>query len=148
MSEPGSILLVEDSADDIELAMLAFERHGIAGRVTVALDGEEALDFLRGLGRFADRAGGRHPRMILLDLKMPLVNGLELLREIKADQRTRKIPVVAMTSSRDERDVETAYDLGVNGYVAKPADFNEFIELVGLLKRYWLEVNEPPPDSV
>ncbi len=147
MSESGSILLVEDSADDIELAMLAFERHGIAGRVAVALDGEEALDFLRGRGRFADRVGERHPRMILLDLKMPLVNGLELLREIKADQRMRKIPVVAMTSSRDERDVETAYDLGVNGYVAKPADFNEFVELVGLLKRYWLEVNEPPPDS-
>ncbi|MBI4897825.1 MAG: response regulator [Actinobacteria bacterium] len=148
MDESDSILLVEDNADDIELAMLAFKRHGIADCVNVALDGGEALDFLRGRGRFADRAGAPNPRVILLDIKMPLVNGLELLREIKADQRTRKIPVVVLTSSRDERDVETAYDLGVNGYVAKPAGFSEFVDLIGLLKRYWLEVNESPPDSV
>lgn len=147
MPDRQQILLIEDNPDDVELTMHAFARHGIDGVVTVALDGEEAIDFLRRRGRFADRAQGREPRMILLDIKMPLVNGLEFLREVKADALMRRIPVIALTSSRDERDVDTAYELGVNSYVTKPASFEEFVGLVELLKRYWLEVNEPPTGS-
>lgn len=144
MSEPAAVLLVEDNADDVELAMIAFERHGVKHRVVAVSNGDEALDYLRGRGGFADQPVVVQPRLILLDLKMPVHGGLELLRELKSDAATKVIPVVALTSSRDERDIATAYAYGVNSFLAKPVDFNDFVELVGLIKLYWLELNESP----
>ena len=139
------ILLVEDNPDDVELAMHALKRHNIANLIHVARDGAEALDYLFGTGAYADRDVNDHPKVVLLDLKLPKVDGLEVLRRIKSDPRTKRIPVVMLTTSREERDVLASYDSGVNSYITKPVDFEQFTEAVRQLGLYWLILNEPPP---
>jgi CheY-like chemotaxis protein len=132
--EAVELLIVEDNPDDLELALRALKKHNLANRVHVARDGAEALEFL---------AGDVTPRVILLDLKLPKVDGLEVLRRIKTDERTRAIPVVVMTSSREEQDVVESYRLGVNSYVVKPVEFDEFVRAVSELGMYWLLLNHP-----
>lgn len=145
MSEPVEILLVEDNADDVALTLNAFTAHHLGNRIHVARDGEEALEFL--FGRGADPRP--HPRLVLLDLKLPKIDGLQVLQKIKEDQRTRSIPVVVLTSSKEERDIVESYRLGVNSYIAKPVDFDQFIEAIRLMGMYWLLVNTSPlSDSV
>lgn len=142
------ILLVEDNPDDVELTLQAFSRNNLANRVRVARDGEEALDFLYCRGNYANRAGDRPPRLVLLDLKLPKVDGLEVLRVIKADPVLRMIPVVVMTSSSEQRDLIEGYRLGVNSYIQKPVMFERFQEIVSQLGFYWLAINEPVPGAV
>jgi CheY-like chemotaxis protein len=141
------ILLVDDSPRDTELALDALAQHNLANEVFTLRDGVEALDYLYRRGPFADRVAG-HPAVVLLDLKMPRVDGLEVLRQIKSDPQLKMIPVVVMTSSREEQDLVTSYQLGVNAYVVKPVQFKEFVEAVKLVGAFWAVVNEPPPDSV
>jgi CheY-like chemotaxis protein len=137
------ILLVEDKPNDVELTLLAFEEHRLANRIRVARDGEEALDYLFGAG--SQEPNGRAlPKVILLDLKLPKVDGLEVLRTIRADRELATMPVVVLTSSREQRDIVESYRLGVNSYVVKPINFDEFVEAVQQLGRYWLFLNEPP----
>ena len=143
-----TILLVEDNPSDVDLARRALERGRIANEVVVAEDGKEALDYLFGEGAYAGRDVSQVPTLTLLDLKLPKVPGLEVLRRIRADARTRRMPVVILTTSKEEQDVAAGYDLGVNSYIRKPVDFKQFaaaIERVGL---YWLVQNEPPPKAV
>jgi two-component system response regulator len=139
------ILLVEDNQDDEELALLAFEKGKVANNVVVARDGVEALDYLFGTGAHAGREVSDLPQLMLLDLKLPRVDGLEVLRRIRADVRTRRLPVVILTSSKEEEDLINAYDLGVNSYVRKPVAFDQFVEAVAQLQVYWLVLNEAPP---
>jgi two-component system, response regulator len=139
------ILLVEDNADDEILALRAFQKNNILNRVVVAHDGVEALDFLFGTGAYAGRDPNVHPQVILLDLKLPKVDGLEVLRQLRGDPRTRRIPVVVLTSSNEERDLVVSYDLGVNSFMRKPVDFDQFVEAVRQLHLYWMLLNEPPP---
>ena len=139
------ILLVEDNSDDEELALLAFEKSRIANEVVVARDGVEALDYLFGTGAYAGRDVSNLPQVVLLDLKLPKVSGVEVLQRLRSDNRTRRIPVVILTSSKEEQDVIEGYDLGANSYVRKPVNFNEFIESIQNLQVYWLLLNEPPP---
>jgi len=138
------ILLVEDNPNDAELAMHALKKHNLANRIQVVRDGAEALDFLFARGAYRQRDVNQIPRVVLLDLKLPKVDGLEVLRQVKADPRTRKIPVVVLTSSREERDVVESYDLGVNSYILKPIDFQQFTEAVRTIGLYWLLLNYPP----
>jgi two-component system response regulator len=138
------ILLVEDNPNDIKLAMHAFTSHNLANAVHVVRDGAEALEFIFCTDRYGDRKIENGPKVILLDLKLPLVDGTEVLRRIKADPRTRTIPVVMMTSSREERDIVASYQLGVNSYIVKPVDFDQFTEVVKQLGYYWLLINQPP----
>jgi two-component system response regulator len=138
------ILLVEDNPNDIRLALHAFTTHHLADRVHVVRDGAEALEFIFGTDRYADGPMESGLRLILLDLKLPLVEGIEVLRRIKADPRTRGIPVVAMSSSKEERDVVECYKLGVNSYVVKPVDFGRFTDVVRELGSYWLLLNQTP----
>lgn len=142
-NEP-EMLLVEDNANDVELTLHALRRSNISNRVQVVRDGAEALDFLLCRGKYADRAGQADPKVILLDLKLPLVGGLEVLRQIKANARTRRIPVVVLTSSKEEPDIASAYDLGVNSYIVKPVDFDQFTESIRALGMYWLVLNQAP----
>ncbi len=142
--QPVEILLVEDNPDDIELALHALKRNNLANQIEVVRDGAEALDFIFATGRHADRDINRFPRVILLDLKLPKVDGLEVLRRVKSDPRTRAIPVVMLTSSREERDIVESYQLGVNSYITKPVDFDQFMEVVRQLGLYWLLINQPP----
>ena len=142
--QAARILLAEDSAQDIELTLNALAEHNITNSVTVARDGAEALDYLCKRGKFAGRANG-NPVLLLLDLKMPKVDGLEVLRAVKADPRLRTIPVVVLTSSREEQDVVRSYELGVNAYVVKPVEFDKFLRAVRDLGLFWMLVNEPPP---
>jgi two-component system response regulator len=135
------ILLVEDNPNDLELALHAFERHNVSNHIEVARDGQEALDYLQGGN---GREAGTLPRVILLDLKLPKVDGLQVLRTIRGDDRLKHLPVVILTSSREERDVVESYDLGVNSYIVKPIDFEKFAETVRTLGFYWLLLNEPP----
>lgn len=144
MSNPIEILLVEDNPNDIEITLHAFRKHNLANRIQVVRDGEEALEFIFCTGRFADRDIADPPKIILLDLKLPLVDGLEVLRQIKADARTKKIPVVVLTSSRQEQDVIRSYDYGVNSYIVKPLDFDQFTEAARILGLYWVLLNQPP----
>ena len=145
MSDNGAeILLVEDNPNDVKLALHAFKKHKLANRVHVARDGAEALEFVFRTGRYAARVALDVPRVILLDLKLPLVDGIEVLRQIKADPRTRAIPVVVLTASREERDIVESYQLGVNSYIVKPVDFDQFSESVRQLGLYWLLLNQPP----
>ena len=138
------ILLVEDNPSDAELTMHALRKRHLANDLVHVLDGEEALDFLRGEGRFAGRDTNHMPRVVLLDLKLPKINGLEVLRAMKGDERMKAIPVVMLTSSREDRDLEEAYRLGVNSYIVKPVEFETFSEAVANLGFYWLLLNEPP----
>ncbi len=135
------ILLVEDNQDDEELALLAFERNRVANHMVVVRDGQEALDYLLGTPR---APAGRLPQVVLLDLKLPKVDGLEILRRLRADPRTRRLPVVVLTSSREEQDLIESYNLGANSYVRKPVDFPRFSEAMQQLQMYWLVLNEPP----
>lgn len=138
------ILLVEDNPNDVELTLHAFRKNNLGNCVHVARDGAQALDFLFGTGAYANRNLENGPKVILLDLKLPLVEGLEVLRRLKADNRTRKIPVVVLTSSREERDLVESYQLGVNSYIVKPVDFAQFTEAVRQLGLYWLLLNQSP----
>ncbi|MDP1811307.1 MAG: response regulator [Sediminibacterium sp.] len=141
-----TILLVEDNPSDVELAKRAFERSNILNPLVVAEDGQEALDYIFATGRYAGKDRFLLPALILLDLKLPIVDGLEVLRRIRAHEQTRRLPVVILTSSKEEQDVATSYDLGVNSYIRKPVDFYQFAEAVKHLGIYWLVLNEPPPD--
>ncbi len=147
MAMPKRILLAEDSAPDVELTLAALAAHHLANEVVVAHDGAEALDYLYRRGRFAGCADAP-PVVVLLDLKMPKVDGLEVLRQMKSDPALRRIPVVILTSSREEQDVVRSYDLGVNAYVVKPVDFQKFVDSVKQLSCFWVLINEPPPVSV
>jgi two-component system response regulator len=142
------ILLIEDNADDEALTLRALKKNNVSNEVVVAHDGVEALDFLFGTGPYKGRDLTLTPEIILLDLKLPKVDGLEVLRRIRADESTRLLPVVILTSSNEEQDRITGYGLGANSYVRKPVDFNQFIEGVRQLGLYWLILNEPPPRPI
>jgi len=146
-NSPKRILLVDDSAADTELALAALEEYNLANEVVTLRDGVETLDYLFRRGEFADRPAGE-PAVILLDLKMPKVGGAEVLKIIKSDARLRMIPVVVMTSSREERDLVSSYQLGANAYVVKPLSFHEFVEAVKQISLFWAVTNEPPPGSL
>ncbi|HMQ52142.1 MAG TPA: response regulator [Anaerolineae bacterium] len=141
------ILLVEDDPNDIELTLTALDKYNLANEVVTVRDGVEALDYLYRRGDFADRAEG-NPIVVLLDLKMPRLNGVEVLRQLKADEQMRLVPVVILTSSRESRDLQDCYQLGVNAYVVKPVRFAEFGEAVKGVGLFWALINEPPPGSV
>ena len=146
MSSDGiEILLVDDSSSDVELTIYALRKNAMVNRIHVARDGEEALNFLFCREPFRERAGEPLPRLILLELKMPKVDGLSVLRTVKEDRRTRAIPVIILTSSKEEKDLVKSYDLGVNSYIQKPVDFDQFRETVRTLGLYWLLVNQAPP---
>jgi two-component system response regulator len=139
------ILLVEDNPDDEELTIRALRKNGIANELVVARDGVQALDYLFGSGEWAGRDTSKMPAVVLLDLKLPRVDGLEVLEKMRSDQRTELLPVVVLTSSREEQDILKSYSLRVNSYVRKPVDFTEFTEAVKHLGMYWLLLNEIPP---
>ncbi len=139
------ILLVEDNPADVELTLHALRREKLANKIEVVGDGEEALDFLFCRNHFSGRSFDRPPRLVLLDLKLPKVDGMEVLRAIKADPRTRAIPVVILTASKEEKDLINGYQLGVNAYIQKPVDFEKFRDIVRQLGLFWLVVNQPPP---
>lgn len=145
--EDKLILLVEDNPDDEALTLRALKKNNIRNQVIVARDGVEALDFLFGTGTYADRDIDIVPQVILLDLKLPKVDGLEVLRRIRADERTKLLPVVILTSSNEEQDLITSYNLGANSYIRKPVDFNQFSEAILNLGLYWLVLNETPPNT-
>ncbi len=138
------ILLVEDNPNDVELTLHAFAKSNLANPIKVLRDGAEALEYLFGTGVYAGRDLNHQPRVILLDLKLPKVDGLEVLRRVKADPRTKTIPVVVLTSSHEESDIVESYKLGVNSYIVKPVDFEQFTESVRALGMYWLLLNQPP----
>jgi len=139
------ILLVEDNPDDVELTLRALKKNNVTNEVVVAHDGVEALDYLFGSGAYAGRDLSVMPTVILLDLKLPKMDGLEVLRRLRADNRTKLLPVVILTSSKEERDIVNGYNCGANSYVRKPIDFAQFTEAVGQLGLYWLLLNEGPP---
>jgi len=141
----GEILLVEDNPDDVELTLRALKKANILNPVVVARDGVEALEYVFCTGRFANRDCRKDPAIILLDLKLPRVDGLEVLRRMRADERSKLLPVVILTSSREEQDVISGYALGANSYIRKPVDFNQFVQAVVQLGLYWLILNESPP---
>lgn len=138
------ILLVEDNPNDLELALHALKKHHLANHIEVVRDGAEAIEFIFATGRYSYRNIQNGPRVILLDLKLPKVDGLEVLRRVKADSHTRAIPIVVLTSSQEERDIVESYKLGVNSYITKPVDFEQFSEAVRQLGMYWLLLNQPP----
>jgi CheY-like chemotaxis protein len=146
MAKPGRILLVEDDPNDIELTLSALTESRLANEVVVARDGEEALDYLYRRGIYVSRAEA-NPAVMLLDLKLPKVDGLEVLERVKADPHLRAIPVVVLTSSREEQDLVKSYNSGTNAYVVKPVDFHEFVEAVRELGLFWAVVNHPPPGT-
>ncbi len=138
------ILLVEDNADDVELTRRALDKSHIANRLVVATDGVEALDYLFATGAWAGRSPADDPTVVLLDLKLPKIGGLEVLRRLRADPRTKLLPVVILTSSVEEQDLVSGYELGANSYIHKPVDFLQFVEAAGHLGLYWLLMNQPP----
>lgn len=141
------ILLVEDNPSDIGLTQRALTKSRVANELVVAEDGQEALDYLFGTGAYTGRDVTQQPALILLDLKLPRVDGLEVLRQIRADPRTRRLPVVILTTSKEDQDVATCYDLGVNSYIRKPVDFTQFVQAIQQLGLYWLVLNEEPPKA-
>ena len=147
MIENGvEILLIEDNPNDVELTLYAFKKYKLANHIQVVRDGAEALDYIFASGDFAGRDINHQPKVILLDLKLPKVDGLEVLRRIKADSRTKTIPVVVLTTSSEQRDMVDSYELGVNSYIRKPVDFDQFTEAVRTLGLYWLLLNERPAE--
>ena len=146
-SEELDILLVEDNQDDMALALHALKREKLANNIFVVRDGEDALDFLFCRGAFAHRSFDHPPKLVLLDLKLPKVDGLEVLKQVKSDPRTKAIPVVIMTSSKEERDLVASYHLGANSYIQKPVDFDQFREVVKTVGLYWLVINQPVPTN-
>ena len=147
MDQLRRILMVEDDPKDVELTLTALEDYKLANEVVVARDGEEALDYLYCRGNFSTRPP-ENPAVLLLDLKLPKIDGLEVLQQIKSDEKLRMIPVVVLTSSHEERDMVASYKLGVNAYVVKPVDFHEFINAVKELGIFWAVINQPPPGSI
>ncbi len=144
MGKSKILLLIEDNPDDEALTIRALKKHNIANEIVVARDGEEALDFIYTRGRFAERDPDNLPQVILLDLKLPKIDGLEVLRQIRNNPATRRVPVVVLTSSNEEKDIISSYDLGANSYVRKPVDFEQFLEAARQLGLYWLVLNETP----
>lgn len=142
--EAAEILLVEDSRDDVDFFAHTFDKTRLAARLHVIRDGAEVLEFIFCTGRYAARNPANRPKVMILDLKLPKVGGLEVLRQLKADSRTRTIPVVILSSSQEERDLIESYELGVNSYIVKPMDFGEFSKSVRVLVEYWLEFNQTP----
>jgi CheY-like chemotaxis protein len=147
MTTLGRILIVEDDPNDVELTLTALADYNLANEVVVTRDGQQALDYLNCRGEFSGRVAG-NPAVMLLDLKLPKVDGLEVLQRVKADDRLKMIPVVVLTSSSEEKDMMRSYSLGVNAYVVKPVDFHEFVNAVKELGIFWAVINEPPPGSV
>jgi CheY-like chemotaxis protein len=146
MERLGRILMVEDDPKDVELSLNALEDYHLANEVVVVRDGEEALDYLACRNAYATRTSG-NPAVILLDLKLPKVDGLEVLRQVKSDDKLKLIPVVVLTSSHEEKDLVTSYKLGVNAYVVKPVDFHQFVNAIRELGAFWAVINAPPPGS-
>lgn len=138
------ILLVEDNPNDVVLTLRAFKKHHLTNNVQVVRDGAEALEFIFATGKYNNRENEHVPNVILLDLKLPKVDGLEVLKRIKSDERTKKIPVVVLTSSNEEKDIVESYKLGVNSYIVKPVNFDSFVKSVADLGLYWLLLNQPP----
>ncbi len=138
------ILLVEDNPNDAELALRALRKHNLANKIHMVKDGAEALEFIFGNGAYAGRNIGNKPKVIFLDLKLPKVDGLEVLRKVKSDERTKTIPIVVLTSSHEERDLVESYKFGVNSYIVKPVDFDKFIQAVAQLGMYWMLLNKQP----
>jgi DNA-binding response OmpR family regulator len=147
MNKLGRILMVEDDPKDVELTLTALEEYNLANEVIVTRDGEQALDYLYCRGEYKTRSSG-NPAVMLLDLKLPKVDGLEVLKQIKSNGELRMIPVVVLTSSKEEKDMVASYKLGVNAYVVKPVDFHEFVNAIKELGVFWAIINEPPPGSV
>ena len=145
IASPKTILLVEDNPDDEALAIRALKRHHISNQVIVAHDGVEALEYLFCTGMYADRDINFKPTVVLLDLKLPRVDGLEVLRRLREDERTKLLPIVVLTTSNEEQDMLNSYSLGCNSYIRKPVDFVQFSEAIRQLGMYWLLMNEPPP---
>jgi CheY-like chemotaxis protein len=143
----GRILIVEDDPRDVELTLTALEEYNLANAVVVTRDGQEALDYLYRRGQFLTRSDG-NPAVMLLDLKLPKVDGLEVLKQVRSDEQLKMIPVVVLTSSHEEKDMMRSYKLGVNAHVVKPVDFHEFVNAVKELGVFWAVINEPPPGSV
>ncbi len=144
MTETGKILLVEDSEQDVELTLGALGQHNLANEVVVVRDGEQALDYLYCRGNFSGRSTG-NPVVVLLDIKLPKVDGLEVLQQLRNDDALKRMPVVMLTSSREERDIVRSYNLGVNAYVVKPVEFQSFVEAIRELGLFWAVLNQPPP---
>ncbi len=140
-----TILLIEDNPDDVELTLHAFQKNNMANEIVVASDGAEGLDYLFGTGKYADRDAEQPPALILLDLQLPKIGGLEVLRKVREDERTKRIPVVIMTNSDEEEDIVNGYNGGANSYMRKPVDFTEFMNSVKQLEMYWMVLNTPPP---
>ena len=147
MNTLGRIFLVEDDPKDVELTLTALEEYNLANEVIVARDGEEALEYLYSRGKFKTRSSG-NPAVVLLDLKLPKVDGLEVLKQVKSEEKLRMIPIVVLTSSKEEKDMVASYKLGVSAYVVKPVDFHEFVNAIKELGVFWAVINEPPPGSV
>jgi two-component system response regulator len=147
MNDGIEILLVEDDPRDVRLTVRELQNEHFRAHISVARDGEEALEYLFGRGGHADHSAHRQPHLVLLDLKLPKISGLEVLREIKSHIHTKVIPVVALTSSREEKDRAEGYRLGVNSYIQKPVDFDQFRQIIKTLGLYWLTMNQPPPDE-
>ncbi len=141
------ILLVEDNPDDVELTRRALKKSRVANELVVARDGVEALDYLFATGSFAGRVTNDMPSLVLLDLKLPKVDGLEVLKRLRADKRTNLLPIVILTSSKEQRDLVEGYRLGANSYIRKPVDFTQFVEAIQELQLYWLVLNQPPPEG-
>jgi DNA-binding response OmpR family regulator len=147
MNKLGRILLVEDDPKDVELTLTALEEYNLANEVIVARDGEEALEYLYSRGKFKTRSSD-NPAVVLLDLKLPKVDGLEVLKQIKSEEKLRMMPVVVLTSSKEEKDMVASYKLGVSAYVVKPVDFHEFVNAIKELGIFWAVINQPPPGSI
>ncbi len=143
--EQSTILLIEDNPDDVDLTLHAFQKNHMANDVVVAGDGAEGLDYLFGTGKYAGRNAHEPPALILLDLQLPKVGGMEVLRKVREDARTKRIPVVILTTSDEEEDIVNGYNGGANSYLRKPVDFNEFVNSVNQLAMYWMVLNTPPP---